>query len=113
MGLVGVVVMSIAPKYSPIQCDDKVLNRVQDQIARVVNPLVTAPMLQLSVLPSLTLVAGLNTINHGLGRPVQGWAVLRARGAIMCYDKQDTNRTPEKTLLLVASAPITIDLGVY
>jgi hypothetical protein len=82
--------------------------------ASILNPFLGKPALQVSVLKNQTLTAGNNVINHGLGRALQGWYPVRYHGAYaQIYDNQDTNQMPTLTLVLNASAPITIDLVVF
>ena len=65
------------------------------------------------ILPKVALTAGLNTINHMLARPLQGWIIVRQRAASTIYDKQDVNPQPGLTLMIQSSAPVVVDLLVW
>lgn len=100
-------------KLSRIQASESSVNRLQDQIIPAVNGLLGAPLAGGSLLRSVPLVAGDNIINHGLDRPLIGWFITRMRTAAVVHDLQDSNRTPNKTLALAASAAVVVDLLVF
>ncbi len=77
------------------------------------NPLLANPTSSNSILKSVSLVTGSNTINHLLGRKLQGWSLTRQRAAASIYDDQDNNQSPELTLVLISNAPVVIDLEVF
>lgn len=82
--------------------------------ASILNPFLAKPALQVSLIKNISLVAGDNTINHGLGRPLQGWYTARLHGAYtQLYDLQDTNQMPDLTLILNSSVAVIIDLVVF
>jgi hypothetical protein len=62
--------------------------------------------------------SGINYVNHGLGRMLQGWQVVRTHGtgtAIQVWDVQDAN-TPlnsRSQLYLMSSATGAFDLKVF
>jgi hypothetical protein len=85
----------------------------QTQWAKEINPLLNNPVSNGVLLKSVVLASGDNTINHTLGRNLQGWVLVRVRAAATIYDKQDTNKMPELTLVLNASAAVTVDLYVF
>lgn len=81
--------------------------------ASQLDPLIKNPLNSASRLQNVSLAAGSNTINHLLGRPLQGWYTTRVRASATIYDTQDSNIMPNLTLVLVASAPVVIDLVVF
>lgn len=82
--------------------------------ASIINPLLTNPALNVSLLQNISLTTGANVINHKLGRPLQGWYPVRFKGSYaQLYDTQATNQTPQLTLNLNASANVTCDLAVF
>lgn len=90
------------------------LLQMQQQWATIINPVITNPALNVSILPSIALKTGKNVVNHLLGRSLQGWYVTRLRGsAPAIYDLQDANQTPQLTLVLESSGNIVIDLAVF
>jgi len=89
------------------------LDLMQTQWASQINPVIDNPLSKPIFLKNVLLTAGANTINHKLGRPLQGWFTTRVRSSVTIYDQQDANQTPGLTLVLVASAPASVDLGVF
>lgn len=85
----------------------------QTRWATDLNPIIDNAANNSLLLKNIKLSVGVNNINHKLGRQLQGWIPVRVRAASVVYDQQDSNSTPDKTLVLVASAPVTIDIEVY
>jgi hypothetical protein len=83
-----------------------------DWISKI-NPFLANPANNSSILKDVVLATGTNTINHLLGRTLQGWSIIRRNAAATVYDAQASNPRPELTLVLVASAPITVSLEVF
>lgn len=52
-------------------------------------------------------------IPHQLDHALVGWQMSRIRANAVVWDQQDTNKTPDRTLVLVASADVTVDLLVW
>lgn len=77
------------------------------------NPVLALPQTNSSILSNVQLKVGSNVINHGLGRTLQGWSLVRQRAAASIYDNQDNNQTPALTLVLVSSAAVSVDLEVF
>lgn len=93
--------------------DDQSLSLMQTAWASQLNPVLAAPFLQGILLKNVTLVAGDNTVNHKLGRKLQGWVLSRVRAAATIYDKQDSNQMPALTLVLNTDADVVVDLYVF
>lgn len=89
------------------------LAQMQVTWATALNPIIANPILQGNILKNISLVAGTNVINHKLSRNLQGWNPTRIRSAVALYDQQDTNPTPQLTLILIADADAIIDLLVF
>jgi hypothetical protein len=90
------------------------LPMTQTTWAQQIDPVINNPLNQSSLLKSVVLTTGNNVINHKLGRVLQGWKPTRYHGAwAQIYDLQDTNQMPQLTLVLVASANVTIDIEVF
>ena len=86
---------------------------LQNRWVPILNALLRRPQLSSSVLANVQLVAGTNTINTLLGANLQGWSIIRQRGAATVYDQQDSNSTPNLTLILVSSAAVSVDILVF
>jgi hypothetical protein len=96
-----------------VQTEDRVINQLQDNVISTVNPLVSNPLLSGTLLQSVSLASGANTVNHLLGRNLIGWFVTRRNNASTIYDTQNTNPLPSKTLTLTTSGAVTVDLFVF
>ena len=75
--------------------------------ALLANPIVNGTIVQAVV------KSGVNTINHGLGRKLQGYLVILNSASITYFDSQSTNQRPDLTLLLDVSGPATLSLYVF
>lgn len=100
-------------KYQKITTSDRITNQIQDNISKVTTPLTAIPLNSGSLLQSVSLVSGANSVNHKLGRALVGWFIVRQRAAASVYDTQDTNPTPTLTLNLVSSANVVVDVYVF
>jgi hypothetical protein len=85
----------------------------QTRWANILNPIIDSPTTNPVILKDVQLSTGNNSVNHKLGRKLQGWQICRQRAAATIYDRQDDNQAPQLTLLLVASAPVVVDLVVF
>lgn len=86
---------------------------MQTAWASQLNPVISNPSSQSLILQSVSLASGDNTINHLLGRKLQGWKIVRQRAAATFFDKQDSNSAPQLTLALNASGAVVVDIEVF
>jgi hypothetical protein len=90
------------------------LSQMQSKWKSILDPFISKSGLQVSILQNQVLTTGANTINHKLGRNLQGWYPVRFHGAwAQIYDTQDQNQMPSLTLALNSSADVTVDLVVF
>lgn len=89
------------------------LPMLQVKWASILNPLLGNPSNNASVLNGIQLTTGANVINTLLGRTLQGWSIVRQRGAASIYDSQDTNQSPALTLVLISSTDVNVDILVF
>lgn len=78
--------------------------------AQSLNPIVASPISSASILQSISLTTGANTINHGLGRTMQGWFITDVNGVAIIYRSQPLNAS---TLTLTSSASVIVNIGVF
>lgn len=78
-----------------------------------INPVLQIPLNSGMILQNVSLVSGSNTINHKLGKKLQGWFIVRQRAAAEVYDLQDSNLYPELTLILNSNASVNVNLFVF
>lgn len=95
------------------QTDDRQLNQFQQALRSALQPITSLPTSQSSILTSVALTAGSNTINHGLNRTLSGWYPVRVRAQSTLWDSQDTNTNPTQTLVLNSSAAVVVDIIVF
>ena len=95
------------------QSTDQAFNLFQDRLNTVLNPILNNELNMGNILTKVSLASGANIINHGLGRTLVGWFPVRVRANATIYDTQDTNTTPQLTLLLTASAAVVVDLFIF
>lgn len=94
-----------------IQSAVDALNQMQTKWRSILNPLLALP--QPIILKNVALINGTTVINHQLGRTLQGWNPVRVRASATIYDTQDSNQTPQVTLVLVSNAAVVVDLEVF
>lgn len=95
------------------QDDNRAFQLMQNAWATAINPFLRNPANQSLILKNIPLKTGSNVVNTLLGRTLQGWSVVRQRASASIWDSQDTNQTPQLTLVLNTSADVTIDLEVF
>lgn len=103
----------MAAKFQKLVTQDRVINQLQQNVEQVLNPLLGQPLNSGNILTSISLNSGSNTIDHKLGRKLQGWFTVRVRSSATIFDTQDSNPTPQLNLLLTASANVVVDLFVF
>lgn len=86
---------------------------LQSAWATKLNPMLDNAVLKGLLLQDVQLVSGSNTINHGLGRQLQGWIIVRQRAQASIYDTQDANTMPNLTLLLTSDNPVMVNIYVF
>lgn len=93
--------------------DDQSLTLLQSAWGSQLNPVLGNPLVNGTLLRNVALASGSNTVNHKLGRKLQGWVITRQRSSGSVYDTQDSNQHPDLTLTLQASAAMVVDLYVF
>lgn len=104
---------NVLPNFSVISTPDQSLQLVQQQLVRTLNPVFATPTLGGNLLTNQSLGIGTNSINHGLGRTLNGWQIVRQRAEARIWDSQDNNKTPTLTLSLNSDSIVSVDLYVF
>lgn len=89
------------------------LELMRTQWSQAIDPVITNPLNNASILKNVSLMTGANVINHKLGQNLQGWWIIRQRASASVFDTQDTNQIPQLTLNLTSSANVVVDLAVF
>lgn len=96
------------PKF---QTKDQAFSLLQTTWASKLDPIINNPANNSLLLQNIILSSS-SIINHGLGRPLQGYVVM-PHGNATVYDIQYTNTQPQLTLLLVSSSGVPANILVY
>lgn len=86
------------------------LPMMQTVWASALNPLLTNPMNDGVFLPNVSVVSGVNVINHLLQRKMQGWVVTDIDAAVTYFRSAAFNNL---TLSLTFSGPAVVTLYVF
>ena len=95
------------------QSSDFTVNQMQSVWAKILNPIIAAPLTHGVLEQNVVLKVGLNNIDHKLPDYLQGWMIVRQRGVSTIYDNQDNNPLPAKSLWLMASSGVSIDIFMF
>lgn len=74
------------------------------------DPVLANPVISGIQLNNVLLATGVTSINHLLGRMMQGWFITDQNASAAIYRSLAFNA---KTLTLTSSAPVTVSLWVY
>lgn len=85
------------------------LNKWSSQL----NPLLASVLAFPVLLSNVNLIMGSNVLNHTLGKKLRGYIVVLNSANATFFDSQQTNPSPQITLILNASAPTTVSLLVF
>lgn len=92
------------------QTADRILSQMQTYWASQINPLLSNPLSNGILLENITIINGVNVINHMLSRNQLGWLVSDMTTAITLFRSQPFN---SKTLTLTSSGAGLISLYVF
>lgn len=95
----------------PIYKDDnKNFMLMQTRWQSEIDPVLKNPLTNGIFLRDINLISGNTTINHLLGRKIQGWVLSDINGAATIYRSQPFN---DLTLTLTSSAAVKVNLYVF
>ena len=96
-----------------VQTQSREVDQIQQNIISALRPVTLNPIVTGNILNSVALRIGSNTVNHGLGRKLLGWFLVRQRALANIYDTQDNNSNQDLTLLLTSDQVVTVDIYVF
>lgn len=109
----GITSGSLA-SFKKVGSNDNDLQKVQNNVEAAVNPIISKEIVDGVLLKRVQLSAlEVVYVKHGLGRPPQGWIVVRKRADARIWDVQDANDKPKSTLALTCSHDILVDLWIF
>lgn len=86
------------------------LQLLQTKWKSVLDPIISNPTTNMSILKNVKLYTGDNQVSHFLQRPQQGWIVVDINGVADVYRYRDFDSI---YLYLNSSADVTVSLGVF
>lgn len=86
---------------------------LQTTWSALIDPIIGRAQNRSNILQDVSLVSGTNTINHLLGKKLQGYKIVLQDAAASIYDGQRTNKTPELTLVLISDAAAVCSIEVF
>lgn len=100
--------------FKKVQTTDKDVNKLQENIGLVLEPVLQSSIIDGVLLRNLALSSSSTTlIEHKLGRKPLGWVLVRKRAQSDVWDTQDSNELQSSTLALNCSSDVTVDLWVF
>lgn len=90
--------------------ENQTLQLMQSKWSSLLNVLLNKPLSNAGILKDVSLVTGSNTVNHLLGRKMQGWMISDLDTAAQIYRTEPLN---DKTVTLNSSANCVVTLVVY
>lgn len=96
-----------------VHSTDRVLQQIQTALKDYTTQLNGVQILDGQLLENVSLAVGANSIDHKLGRVLNGWFIVRKSAAGDVYDTQDSNSNKNRTLQLVSSAAMTVSIWVF
>ena len=100
------------PALKKIKAEDRVLNQVQDSVAQALKPLLNMAIADGRLIENIEITSGTASIvEHKLDRTIRGWIVVRKNANSNIWES--TSSIPDKTLILNASATVTVSLWVF
>ena len=107
---------SLITPYVRNTTDDDNIESVQNSLENSFRSIQACPLLDGHLLEGIDLTNGDNSISHKLGRRLKGWIITRHRETPSnIIDRQKTNTTTDRTLLLNSSlaGTVTVDIWVF
>ena len=87
---------------------------LQDACAVVFKDITSRDILDGRLIENVSIVSGVEMVlSHKLGRAIRGWTLTRLSAGAIVWDSQADNPTPKATLVLNASADVTVSLWVF
>ena len=104
-------------QFERLQADDQVLNRVQDNIARVLDEYTSnarRPGNNYEILEDVTITTGsTQDIAHKLGRTVRGFRITKINAAATVHWDTASTADLAKFIPLVSSATVIVNLELF
>jgi hypothetical protein len=103
--------MSISA-FRRVRSKDNDLRQVQDAVGFVFLDIASKEILDGQLIKNI-FINGFLSIDHKLGRELQGYVVVMQDANVVVWDSQATNTIPASKLVLNSSGPTTISIWVF
>lgn len=97
--------------YKKVASPNEELNRVQDKLQEFFQPITANPLLDGTLLTSVTISTTLTQVPHRLGRPPLGYIIVAQNSNATIW--QPSKSLPSTFLDLQASATTVADIWVF
>lgn len=85
----------------------------QTQWPQQIDPVISNPLVNGRLIAAQKLINGTTSINHGLGRKLQGWFLVDLDTGLTAMPYRTASVTPELTFNLVSNAACIVSLWVF
>ena len=102
--------MGVKP-FRTINSKDKDLMSLQDSVKDTLASIIRSPLLSENIV-TVDLVTAPKDISHGLNRNIQGWFIIRQNAQAAVWEPS-VSTTPSKTVVLEASAAVTVTIYFF
>lgn len=100
--------------FERIKTQDQDLRFLQDNVAAVFKDIAGRTLLDGRLIEAIAITAGTaKTVSHNLGRKLVGWSVVRKDAGAEVWESITNDTIPTRTIVLNASADVTISLWVF
>lgn len=103
-------------KLERLQTQDEDLRKVQENVAKAVEPLLLGPFAGAVLTNAVTLGASaFQLVPHGLGRIPSGWLLVAPNAGVLVWEDSNSshNADPTAFLFVIASAAVTCRFLVF
>lgn len=101
-------------KFDSVRTKDANLQALQESAKATADEVSGCPLIDGRLIESIVIVLGTpKVVQHGLGRKLKGWLMVRKSAGASIWDSQSTNALATKSLVLNASANVTVSLWVF
>ncbi len=99
--------------FTQIWSPNEEVTRLQTHIRTTLNPLLELPISDGLLHTYLSIETSDTVIDHKLGRQYEGFIITRLKSNSVIFESSSTNDTPDRIIILKASATATADIYFF
>ncbi len=104
----------VVKRFRFFKAKDEEVNALSRNVMDFVSQLYNVPILDGLLIEGVELDSATSTIvNHGLGRAIRGWIIVKQDASSSIYALEVEQSTPLTTLVLKCSADVKVSLWVF